>query len=101
MVRRTKKDLQTSLPILPQKEQRVVLEFTDAERALYDYLERVLYKRIRQSQRSSDDDVDSHFSMTAAALLYLRLKQSKLSIFLFWFFFSNLVILKLYRKKKK
>ncbi|KAI7851348.1 SNF2 family N-terminal domain-containing protein [Circinella umbellata] len=77
MVRRTKKDLQTSLPILPQKEQRVVLEFTNAERALYDYLERVLYKRIRHSQ--SDDD-GSHTSMTAAALLYLRLKQNLISL---------------------
>ena len=87
MVRRTKKDLQTSLPILPQKEQRVVLEFTNAERALYDYLERVLYKRIRHSQM---DDDGSHTSMTAAALLYLRLKQSK---------FSNLAISNFYRKK--
>ncbi|KAI9249143.1 SNF2 family N-terminal domain-containing protein [Phascolomyces articulosus] len=74
MVRRTKKDLQSSLTILPQKEERVVLEFSEPERALYDYLERVLYKRIRQSKGSDDDD--THTSMTAAALLYLRLKQT-------------------------
>lgn len=73
MVRRTKESLQTSLTILPRKENRVVLEFSDAERALYDYLERVLYARIkgnRQYGMSGD-----YTTMSTAALLYLRLKQ--------------------------
>lgn len=74
MVRRTKASLQTSLTILPRKENRVVLEFSDAERALYDYLERVLYARIKGSRQygmSSD-----YTTMSTAALLYLRLKQA-------------------------
>ncbi|KAI9497116.1 SNF2 family N-terminal domain-containing protein [Zychaea mexicana] len=74
MLRRTKKSLLTSLTILPQKEERVVLEFTDPERALYDYLERILYKRIRDSKDNDTNEYST--SMTAAALLYLRLKQT-------------------------
>ncbi|KAI8150231.1 SNF2 family N-terminal domain-containing protein [Fennellomyces sp. T-0311] len=73
MVRRTKKALEQSLTILPQKEHRIALDFTDAERALYDYLERILYKRIQQSRRTDSSDYQA---VTAAALLYLRLKQA-------------------------
>lgn len=74
MVRRTKKSLQTALTILPQRQNRVELTFTDAERALYDYLERVLYKQIRIWRTSGQgENVRS-----ASSLLYLRLKQSEL-----------------------
>ncbi|KAI9319999.1 SNF2 family N-terminal domain-containing protein [Dichotomocladium elegans] len=73
MVRRTKHLLERSLNILPKKENRVVLEFADAERALYDYLERILYRKIKQS-RGPDGSVTNE-SMSATGLLYLRLKQ--------------------------
>lgn len=73
MVRRTKKSLQAALTILPQRENRVVLEFTDAERALYDYLERVLYKQISDWRKHAQNDN----GRTIAGILYLRLKQSK------------------------
>lgn len=73
MVRRTKKSLQTALTILPQRENRVELQFTDAERALYDYLERVLYKQIQNWRRNGH----AENARTASSLLYLRLKQSK------------------------
>ncbi|KAL1935309.1 hypothetical protein VTP01DRAFT_4449 [Rhizomucor pusillus] len=72
MVRRTKKSLQTALTILPQRENRVELQFTDAERALYDYLERVLYKQIQNWRRNGH----AENARTASSLLYLRLKQT-------------------------
>ncbi|KAI7875187.1 hypothetical protein K492DRAFT_168346 [Lichtheimia hyalospora FSU 10163] len=74
MVRRTKQSLQTSLTILPRKENRVVLEFSDAERALYDYLERVLYAQIKSNRQNGTGS--DYTTMSAAALLYLRLKQA-------------------------
>lgn len=73
MVRRTKRSLQNSLTILPQKENRVVLQFSEPERALYDYLERVLYKKISNWRKQGQGD----YARSAASLLYLRLKQGK------------------------
>ncbi|KAF7730800.1 hypothetical protein EC973_001318 [Apophysomyces ossiformis] len=71
MVRRTKNSLQSSLTILPRREHRVILEFSEPERALYDYLERVLYQQVSQWRKQEHPD----HMRAAASLLYLRLKQ--------------------------
>ncbi|KAI8072853.1 SNF2 family N-terminal domain-containing protein [Gongronella butleri] len=70
MLRRCKKDVQNDLAIKPRQEERVILEFSEPERALYDYLERILYKQLR-----FQDDPESD-SCLASSLLYLRLKQA-------------------------
>ncbi|KAI8374307.1 SNF2 family N-terminal domain-containing protein [Radiomyces spectabilis] len=72
MIRRTKQRLQSTLSILPRQEQRVVLEFSPAERALYDYLERLLYHQISRWRNSNQEET----ARTASTLLYLRLKQA-------------------------
>lgn len=75
MVRRTKNSLQSSLTILPRREHRVILEFSEPERALYDYLERVLYQQVSQWRKQEHPD----HMRAAASLLYLRLKQGQSS----------------------
>ncbi|KAG0172402.1 hypothetical protein DFQ30_010538 [Apophysomyces sp. BC1015] len=72
MVRRTKKSLQSSLTILPRREHRVVLEFSESERALYDYLERVLYQQVSRWRKQENAD----YTKLSASVLYLRLKQA-------------------------
>lgn len=71
MIRRTKSSLQTELTILPRQERRIVLEFTPPERALYDYLERLLYYQLSRIKESGD----GNSLLTSSAILYLRLKQ--------------------------
>ncbi|KAI7903454.1 SNF2 family N-terminal domain-containing protein [Cokeromyces recurvatus] len=71
MIRRTKSVLHKELTILPRQEQRITLEFSPPERALYDYLERLLYYQI--SLIKSKGDHNHH--VISSAILYLRLKQ--------------------------
>lgn len=71
MIRRTKSSLQTELTILPRQEKRIVLEFTLPERALYDYLERLLYYQLSRIKESGA----GNSLLTSSAILYLRLKQ--------------------------
>ncbi|KAG2215044.1 hypothetical protein INT46_008278 [Mucor plumbeus] len=71
MIRRTKAILHKELTILPRQEQRFTLEFSLPERALYEYLERLLYHQI-ELMRSKGD---RNHHVVSAAILYLRLKQ--------------------------
>ncbi|KAI7891036.1 SNF2 family N-terminal domain-containing protein [Mucor mucedo] len=71
MIRRTKSALQSELTMLPRQERRIVLEFTLPERALYDYLERLLYYQLSRIKESGD----GNSLLTSSAILYLRLKQ--------------------------
>ncbi|KAI8972029.1 SNF2 family N-terminal domain-containing protein [Mycotypha africana] len=73
MIRRTKSFLFKELTILPKQERRITLEFSPPERALYDYLERLLYHQI--SLLKSTGYRNHH--IVSAAILYLRLKQGK------------------------
>ncbi|KAI8333865.1 SNF2 family N-terminal domain-containing protein [Chlamydoabsidia padenii] len=71
MIRRKKEQLQSHLCLKPKREIRVELEFTPPERALYDYLETILYKQLKAGRSTpglQDDGLGS-------SLLYLRLKQ--------------------------
>lgn len=72
MIRRTKSALQSELTMLPRQETRVVLEFTKPEKALYDYLERLLYHQLTRLRESGDGNT----LLTSSAILYLRLKQA-------------------------
>ncbi|GAA5817786.1 hypothetical protein MFLAVUS_011342 [Mucor flavus] len=71
MIRRTKLDLKSELTMLPRQETRVVLTFTKPEKALYDYLERLLYHQLTKIRESGN----GNSLMTSSAILYLRLKQ--------------------------
>lgn len=71
MIRRTKVSLHQELRILPRQEKRIVLEFTKPERALYDYLERLLYHQLTRFRENND----GNSLLTSSAILYLRLKQ--------------------------
>jgi hypothetical protein len=71
MIRRTKAALQTELTILPRQERRIVLEFSKPERALYDYLERLLYHQLTKMKELKE----CNSLLTSSAILYLRLKQ--------------------------
>lgn len=71
MIRRTKLSLHEELRILPRQEKRIVLEFTKPERALYDYLERLLYHQLTRIRENND----GNSLLTSSAILYLRLKQ--------------------------
>lgn len=73
MIRRTKAILHRELTILPRRENRITLEFSAPERALYDYLERLLYHQISLTKQSGD----RNHHVVSAAILYLRLKQGK------------------------
>lgn len=75
MIRRTKDVLQNKLTILPKKENRITLEFSAPEKALYDYLERLLYHQISMLKIKGD----RNHHIVSAAILYLRLKQGKLN----------------------
>lgn len=70
MIRRTKATLQTELTILPRQEKRIVLEFTNPEKALYDYLERLLYHQLIRHRENGGNSL-----LASSAILYLRLKQ--------------------------
>ncbi|CAO3637035.1 unnamed protein product [Cunninghamella echinulata] len=72
MIRRKKQELKDELKISKLKVKRILLNFSEPERALYDYLEQILYKQLKHWQKSQD------FSEVAlkSALLYLRLKQA-------------------------
>ncbi|KAI8333257.1 P-loop containing nucleoside triphosphate hydrolase protein [Choanephora cucurbitarum] len=71
MIRRTKAVLHKELTILPRQENRITLQFSPPERALYDYLERMLYHQLNLMRNSGD----RHHHVISAAILYLRLKQ--------------------------
>ncbi|KAL7315859.1 hypothetical protein PS15m_005028 [Mucor circinelloides] len=71
MIRRTKAILHKELTILPRQEQRFTLEFSPPERALYEYLERLLYHQINLMRTKGD----RNHHVVSAAILYLRLKQ--------------------------
>ncbi|KAI8647231.1 SNF2 family N-terminal domain-containing protein [Parasitella parasitica] len=71
MIRRTKASLRTKLTILPRQEQRFTLEFSPPERALYEYLERLLYHQIALMRKKGD----RNHQVVSTAILYLRLKQ--------------------------
>ncbi|KAI8073428.1 SNF2 family N-terminal domain-containing protein [Gilbertella persicaria] len=71
MIRRTKAILHKELTILPRQENRITLQFSAPERALYDYLERLLYHQLSLSRQTGD----RHHHAISAAILYLRLKQ--------------------------
>jgi SNF2 family DNA or RNA helicase len=71
MIRRTKTTLQNELTMLPRQEKRIVLEFTKPERALYDYLERLLYRQLTRIKETGN----GNSLLTTSAILYLRLKQ--------------------------
>ncbi|KAK4514639.1 alpha 1,2 mannosyltransferase [Mucor velutinosus] len=71
MIRRTKAILHKELTILPRQEQRFTLEFSPPERALYEYLERLLYHQIALMRTKGD----RNHHVVSAAILYLRLKQ--------------------------
>ncbi|KAF1802733.1 SNF2 family N-terminal domain-containing protein [Mucor lusitanicus] len=71
MIRRTKAILHKELTILPRQEQRFTLEFSLPERALYEYLERLLYHQIELMRTKGD----RNHHVVSAAILYLRLKQ--------------------------
>ncbi|ORZ00072.1 P-loop containing nucleoside triphosphate hydrolase protein [Absidia repens] len=71
MIRRKKKQLQNVLALKPKKEIRVVLEFSPPERALYDYLETILYKQLKDDRNIPGLQEDG----LGSSLLYLRLKQ--------------------------
>ncbi|KAI8888479.1 hypothetical protein K501DRAFT_172927 [Backusella circina FSU 941] len=71
MIRRTKELLSDHLMMMPKTENRIVLEFSEEEKALYDYLERLLYTQIKTWKATSDYGR----SQRASALIYLRLKQ--------------------------
>ncbi|CEP08705.1 hypothetical protein [Parasitella parasitica] len=71
MIRRTKAILHKELTILPRQEQRFTLEFSPPERALYEYLERLLYHQIELMRTKGD----RNHHVVSAAILYLRLKQ--------------------------
>ncbi|KAI8081382.1 SNF2 family N-terminal domain-containing protein [Halteromyces radiatus] len=71
MIRRKKEDLQNALAMEPRKEIRIELEFTPPERALYDYLEQILYKQLQTISRRKNTKEEG----LRASLLYLRLKQ--------------------------
>jgi SNF2 family DNA or RNA helicase len=71
MIRRTKSSLRSELTMLPRQERRIVLDFTLPERALYDYLERLLYYQLSRIKESGD----GNSLLTSSAILYLRLKQ--------------------------
>lgn len=71
MIRRTKELLSGHLMMMPKNESRVVLEFSEEEKALYDYLEQLLYRQIKNWKATSDYGR----SQRASALIYLRLKQ--------------------------
>ncbi|KAI7867732.1 SNF2 family N-terminal domain-containing protein [Spinellus fusiger] len=71
MIRRTKASLEVALTILPRQERRVELEFSEPERALYDYLEQTLYRQLKHINSNGPRD----HARNASCTLYLRLKQ--------------------------
>ena len=72
MIRRTKNSSDLNLHIPKRVERRIELEFTPPERALYDYLERLLYYQLTRIRESGD----GNSLLTSSAILYLRLKQA-------------------------
>ncbi|CAO3641564.1 unnamed protein product [Cunninghamella blakesleeana] len=71
MVRRKKQEVNADLKISKLRIKRVLLEFSEPERALYDYLEQILYKQLKRWQNNADLSE----AALRSALLYLRLKQ--------------------------
>lgn len=74
MVRRKKMALAPDLTIMPQEENRIASEFTEPEKALYDYLERLLYRQLVKS-RDSTSMAYNRLSISTTFVSYLRLKQ--------------------------
>lgn len=66
--------LAPDLTIMPQEENRIASEFTEPEKALYDYLERLLYRQLVKS-RDSTSMAYNRLSISTTFVSYLRLKQ--------------------------
>lgn len=73
MIRRNISILHSEAVLLPRKENRIILDFTEAERALYEYLEKLLYTQIARTRRQGE----AYATFATTAILYLRLKQGK------------------------
>ncbi|RCH99010.1 hypothetical protein CU097_007190 [Rhizopus azygosporus] len=71
MIRRNISILHTESVLLPKQEIRITLEFTESERALYDYLEKLLYDQIVKNRKQGE----MYTTFATTAILYLRLKQ--------------------------
>ncbi|KAI8980328.1 SNF2 family N-terminal domain-containing protein [Pilobolus umbonatus] len=71
MIRRTKRSLNVELTILPPHISRIELNFSPSEKALYEYLETLLYKKLNEWKLHDY----KRNNITATSLLYLRLKQ--------------------------
>ncbi|PHZ12799.1 uncharacterized protein RHIMIDRAFT_237713 [Rhizopus microsporus ATCC 52813] len=71
MIRRNISILHTESVLLPRQEIRITLEFTESERALYDYLEKLLYDQTVKNRRQGE----MYTTFATTAILYLRLKQ--------------------------
>lgn len=71
MIRRNISILHEESILLPRQENRIILDFTESERALYEYLEKLLYTQIAITRRQGE----AYTTFATTAILYLRLKQ--------------------------